>query len=205
MQNALTKMMEPHATRQAEALMQQMQAEKQAGAEVPQEGQLAAEAIPEAKLNEGVPVQEVNQAEVENAGNGDRIEIKTVNTDSGTETGSKFNFNKYLKNKIGDPPTDMVDPHAHHILFKEGLGAKQKALVKEGQELLRRYNIDPVYGLENLIWAPNRVSGQHSIEALKNVVERLKMVEELGGTQDYLKKKLIKALRELGERAATRR
>lgn len=95
----------------------------------------------------------------------------------------------------------MVDPHAHHILFKEGHGDAQKALVKEGQELLRRYNIDPIMGKENLVWAPNRVQGQHGIEALQNVVNKLKQVENAGGDRDDI----IKMLKKLGELAAERR
>ena len=122
-----------------------------------------------------------------------------------SDSTGKFNFNKYLKDKIGDPPTDMVDPHAHHILFKEGHGEAQKALVREGQELLGRYGIDPIYGLENLIWAPNRVAGQHGIEALRGVVEQLKMVEDFGGTNKYIRNKLMKRLLELGKLAARRR
>ncbi|CAI8707672.1 MULTISPECIES: hypothetical protein [Bacillus] len=38
----------------------------------------------------------------------------------------KIDFGKYLRGLIGDPPTDMRNPHAHHILFKKGLGQKQK-------------------------------------------------------------------------------
>ncbi len=45
-----------------------------------------------------------------------------------------------------DPPTAMINPHAHHILFKKGLGQKQQELVREGQEILRRYGIDPIIG-----------------------------------------------------------
>lgn len=33
----------------------------------------------------------------------------------------------------------MIDPHAHHILFKKGNGKAQQELVKEGQEILRKY------------------------------------------------------------------
>ncbi|PEK20362.1 hypothetical protein COE73_28645, partial [Bacillus pseudomycoides] len=33
-------------------------------------------------------------------------------------------------------------------------------------------HIDSILGLENLVRAPNRVKGQHSIEALRNVVDR---------------------------------
>ncbi|MGG4467502.1 hypothetical protein ABER68_05685 [Paenibacillus alvei] len=46
----------------------------------------------------------------------------------------KMDFGKYLKGLIGDPPTIMIDPHAHHILFKKGLGEAQQKLVQEGQE-----------------------------------------------------------------------
>ena len=117
----------------------------------------------------------------------------------------KVNFGKYLKDLIGDSPKDMVDPHAHHILFKEGHGSAQKALVKEGQKLLRRYNIDPIMGKENLIWAPNRVKDQHGFEALKNVVENLKSIEDMGGSSERIRKNLVKKLKELGDLAARRR
>lgn len=99
----------------------------------------------------------------------------------------------------------MVDPHAHHILFKEGLGDAQKALVKEGQALLRRYGIDPIWGLENLVWAPNRIKGQHGIEVLRNVVEQLKAVEELGGDFAFIRDQLMIELKRLGKLAAIRR
>ena len=82
----------------------------------------------------------------------------------------KIDFGKYLRRLIGDPPSTMINPGAHHILFKKGLGQTQQELVQEGQEILRRYGIDPIIGKENLVWAPNAVIGQHSLDALKNVV-----------------------------------
>jgi hypothetical protein len=118
---------------------------------------------------------------------------------------SKFDYNKYLRKKRGNPPANMLDPHAHHILFKEGIGDAQKALVKEGQALLRRYGIDPIRGLENLVWAPNRIAGQHDLAALKNVVGQLKAVEKFGGTPEFIRKRLIRQLGLLGEQAASRR
>ena len=72
----------------------------------------------------------------------------------------------YLREIKGPAPDGMYNPHAHHVLFKSGLGADQKALVKEGQEILRGYKIDPSYGKEVLDWAPNGVKGQHAITAL---------------------------------------
>ena len=115
-----------------------------------------------------------------------------------------FDFNKYLRQQIGGPPEGMIDPHAHHILFKEGNRAAQKALVREGQALLRRYGIDPIFGLENLVWAPNRITGQHDIRALRNVVDQLKAVAEIGGTPEFIREILIDTLKDLGDLAAKR-
>ena len=57
----------------------------------------------------------------------------------------KIDFGTYLKNIVGNPPSDMLNPHAHHILFKTGNGAAQQALVEEGQAILRKYGIDPIF------------------------------------------------------------
>lgn len=112
----------------------------------------------------------------------------------------KIDFGKYLRGLIGDPPTAMINPHAHHILFKKGLGQKQQELVREGQEILRRYGIDPIIGKENLVWAPNAVIGQHSIDALENVVNGLKAVVAEGGDFDDI----VETLEELGNLASRR-
>ena len=88
-----------------------------------------------------------------------------------------FDFGAYLRSKIGGPPEGMIDPHAHHTLFKKGLGPKQQALVEEGQAILRKVGIDPIMGLENLVWAPMRVTRQHSLESLKTVVDTLRTLD----------------------------
>lgn len=117
LQNALTKMMEPHATRQAEALLQQMQAEKQAGAEVPQDGKLAAEVVPD----EGAPLQTEKQAEVENTSRDDTIE-RIVN-----KTGiPKTKIIEIIKTKKGSRPEPKTylskDYIAKHLAkFKDGV------------------------------------------------------------------------------------
>ncbi|MEH6888055.1 type IV secretion protein Rhs, partial [Priestia megaterium] len=79
-------------------------------------------------------------------------------------------------------------------------GQKQKELVQEGQEILRKYGIDPIIGQENLVWAPNAVVGQHSIDALEIVVHRLRAVEEMDGDLDDI----VEALNDLGDIASTR-
>ncbi|MFB1052107.1 hypothetical protein ACEWET_14480 [Paraliobacillus sp. JSM ZJ581] len=107
----------------------------------------------------------------------------------------KMDFGKYLRGLIGDPPTAMIDPHAHHILFKKGLGEAQQKLVLEGQEILRKHGVNPLIGKENLVWAQNRVAGQHSITALENVVNQLKVVDAAGADLDDI----IEILEDLGK------
>ena len=118
----------------------------------------------------------------------------------GFNVSAKFDFGRYLRKLAGEPPIGMNDPHAHHILFKEGRGDAQKALVVEGQALLRRFGIDPIYGAENMTWAPMRVRQQHGIESLQNVVNRLNEVESAGGDRDDI----IMMLLRLGQEAARR-
>lgn len=77
----------------------------------------------------------------------------------------------------------------------------KKPSVREGQAILRRYGIAPIWGRENLTWAPMRVTGQHGIEALQHVVDQLKRVEAQGGNRDQM----VKMLQKLGKLAAQRR
>ena len=91
---------------------------------------------------------------------------------------NKTDFGKYLRRLKGDPPKNMPCPHAHHILYKRGRGKEQQELVKQGQRLLRIVGIDPIWGTENLTWAPNTVAGQHSVKDLRSLVKALKDVEK---------------------------
>ena len=123
------------------------------------------------------------------------------NTGESTRNVDQIDYGAYLKKNIGNPPSDMYDPHAHHIVFKKGNGAAQKELVREGQEILREYDIDPILGLENLVWAPNRVKGQHGIEALTNVVDNIRKVRDAGGDREDM----VEMLEKLGDIAKRRR
>lgn len=78
----------------------------------------------------------------------------------------------------------MVAHHAHHILFKTGLGYKQKVLVAEGLFILLRHDIDPIAGLANLTWAP-RIKGQHLTSKLEHVLNVLRAADKKG-RQDVL-------------------
>ena len=113
----------------------------------------------------------------------------------------KYNFGDHLRNLVGPSPSGMFDPHAHHILFKTGLGETQKALVAKGQALLRSYGLDPIFGKENLVWAPNGVKGQHAVGNLRTVVEALEEVHESLGT----KAAIVKTLEKQGQIAAQRK
>ena len=94
----------------------------------------------------------------------------------------------------------MIRPQAHHIVFKNGIGPEQQALVVEAQAILRNHGIDPIIGPENLTLAPN-VKGQHTIEALEPLVEKLraKNVDPFTTRDD-----IVEILNEYGEIAASR-
>ena len=98
----------------------------------------------------------------------------------------------YLTGIKGAAPSDMPNPHAHHILFKKGLGEAQQMLVHEGQDLLRKVGIDPLFGEEVLYWAPNGVKDQHSHETLLSLIEDLRKLaasqEERSEYVEVLKK-----------------
>jgi hypothetical protein len=86
------------------------------------------------------------------------------------------------------------------ILYKFGIGPYQQELVREGQEILRKYDINPIYGVENLVYAPN-IKGQHNAENLIEVVDGLKQLEAAQATR----KEIVDFLQEMGNKAALRR
>lgn len=63
----------------------------------------------------------------------------------------------------------MINPHAHHIVFRNGpAGAKE--YIEDSQRILREAGIDPIYSIENFVWAPNK---NHTIDAARAVNEAL--------------------------------
>ena len=94
-------------------------------------------------------------------------------------------------------PLDKKDGwHLHHILYKKGFKDKQQRLVNIGHRILRSVGIDPINGLENLVYAPN-MKGQHVHENLKALVSDL-----WKGRGDY--NKVVAVLIEHGRRAVGR-
>lgn len=110
-----------------------------------------------------------------------------------------INFGKFLRNMQVLLSYEIKKTHAHHILYKCGIGKKQKDLVKIGQAILCKYGIDYIVGLENLVWAPN-IQGQHTKENLQKLVEAL-IKADADGT-DYCGIKRI--LKYYGEEASQR-
>ena len=107
----------------------------------------------------------------------------------------------YLTGIKGAAPVDMPNPHAHHILFKKGLGEAQQMLVREGQDLLRKVGIDPLFGEEVLYWAPNGVKDQHSHSTLLSLIEDLRELANKKADRS----KYVEVLREHARDAAERR
>lgn len=68
-----------------------------------------------------------------------------------------------------------------------------------------KYDINPIFGRENLIWAPN-IAGQHTTEALQKVVDALKRANakaSLLADPDEAREIIVEALATMGTRAAT--
>ncbi|MEE4375881.1 RHS repeat-associated core domain-containing protein, partial [Pseudomonas alliivorans] len=84
----------------------------------------------------------------------------------------------YYSRKTGTvPPSTMVRPHAHHIVFK-GTFTKspmmQKALDRS-RAVLERYKIDPVHDPAAMMWAENQ---GHTIANAKAVASRLEAADK---------------------------
>ena len=121
----------------------------------------------------------------------------TKGMDYSADAIKNFDYGTHLKKLIGPPPPNMDSHHAHHILFKVGNKEAQQLLVQKGQAILRKHGIDPIYGKENLVWAPN-ITGQHTKEMLEKVVNRLEKVDSVSGTRE----EIIEVLTESGQDAA---
>ena len=84
---------------------------------------------------------------------------------------------------MGPKPSGMIGAHRHHILQLNGRAGVHRTLVREGQDILRSHNIDPVQGIENLVWAPNK---GHTTAATRSLVEDLRSAHQLGLGRDEI-------------------
>lgn len=78
---------------------------------------------------------------------------------------------------MGPRPLGMRNAHRHHILETNGRPGEHRALVREGQDILQSYGIDPHQGTENLTWAPNT---GHSLDNARPLVDELRMAQQAG-------------------------
>ena len=85
----------------------------------------------------------------------------------------------------------MLNAHAHHVVMKgkflswnaTSLGRRALKALDKSREILRKHGIDPVYGLENLHWAPNR---GHTRQYAIDVFEQLNKTIKGGGGYDEI-------------------
>ncbi|MBQ0929751.1 hypothetical protein [Ideonella alba] len=106
-------------------------------------------------------------------------------------------FTKEIEDAMGPAPAGMQNAHRHHILDANGQPGPQRALVREGQDILREYDIDPLHGTENLVWAPNK---GHSLANTESLVEQLRAAKIGGLTREDIVTIPRQAGKEAGER-----
>jgi hypothetical protein len=98
---------------------------------------------------------------------------------------------------LGPRPAGMINPHRHHILSLNGTAGAERALVREGQDILRGVGIDPVNGVENLVWAPNK---GHTFAATETLVNDLRAASAAGASRSRIEQ----ILKMYGQTAAGR-
>jgi hypothetical protein len=81
----------------------------------------------------------------------------------------------------------MYRPHVHHILPQVGIGPEQQGLVKIGQKILISVGIDPINGIENLVYAANG-HGVHTKGSILALVSDLKQATKYDEVVAVLKK-----------------
>ena len=101
------------------------------------------------------------------------------------------------RRQMGPVPAGMRSPHAHHILEVNGKAGSYRTLVREGQDILRTYDIDPLHGVENLTWAPNK---GHTLENTRLLVRDLKA----GRSSGFKRDEIVSILTDHGDRARGR-
>ncbi|MBI2480171.1 MAG: AHH domain-containing protein, partial [Planctomycetia bacterium] len=134
-------------------------------------------------------------------------ELVALAKSEATRKAGNDNFTDVIRNFPGGkdalgstyPGAEMLDPltgtmrktHGHHIVRKNGGAASVEA-----QDLLLKYDIDPFYGQQNLIFAPNRGHTELN-EAF--VLKTLKDAAADGGSHAEIQARLTNTLRKLGE------
>ncbi len=92
----------------------------------------------------------------------------------------------------GKWPGTTSDIHAHHIVMRVGQGPEAQKAVQKSQEILRKYGINPFFGKENLVWAPN---WNHTTEYANAVLDALEKADKIGN-KDAIMDALTKVAKE---------
>lgn len=58
-------------------------------------------------------------------------------TGESTKNVDKIDYGAYLKKNKGDPPSDMYDPHAHHIVFKKEMEKLKRTSKRRSRHIKR--------------------------------------------------------------------
>jgi len=80
---------------------------------------------------------------------------------------------------------------------------RSNLLVKEGQEILQYVGIDPLFGKEVFVWAPNNPPGQHHNDTLRPLVDALKASPK-GPDGKTVYNDIVAILKRFGNEAAKR-
>lgn len=123
--------------------------------------------------------------------------LLVVNSENSQDKLPRVRFTNEANEELGDAPEGMKNPHRHHILDVNGRAGEHREIVRNGQEILKKYDIDPLLGKENLIWAPNK---GHTKDATARLVSELKAADELGLSRDDI----VEILKRHGENVARR-
>ncbi|HWB74066.1 MAG TPA: SpvB/TcaC N-terminal domain-containing protein [Nannocystaceae bacterium] len=111
----------------------------------------------------------------------------------------KKDWGDYLRARTGtSPPESMVRPHAHHGVFKRGRRGRQRELVEQAQEIVRRRaGVDPIWDLDNLGWAPNK---GHTNAVAEDILNRLRSLDATNAPPEDFRRLLRTFLEEAAAR-----
>jgi len=85
--------------------------------------------------------------------------------------GAEPDWGRVTEGYHGPKPDDMVRPHGHHIVFKEGRPGPVRDVLGESKAILEKHGVDWYTGRENLIWAPNRGHSLANAEAVRDALK----------------------------------
>jgi LysM repeat protein len=109
----------------------------------------------------------------------------------------RVRFSAETIDAMGPAPAGMKNAHRHHVLEVNGRAGEHRTLVREGQDILRSYKIDPLQGPENLVWAPNK---GHTVGAARSLVDELRAAQQYGLSRNQV----VQILQKHGNQAARR-